>query len=136
MARISPLMALPPVIFAGFAALVYFGMMREDPDGLPSTRIGQEAPPITETALPGYPAVSAEDLRSGELTKVTLTIVGGREGSQHLTLTYGDETYWDKIPLPGYAPCTLHTTVLSSCVAACALQLVSDSCSPCVAMGL
>ncbi len=63
-------MALPPVIFAGFAALVYFGMMREDPDGLPSTRIGQEAPPITETALPGYPGVSAEDLRSGELTLV------------------------------------------------------------------
>ncbi len=63
-------MALPPVIFACFAALVYFGMMREDPDGLPSTRVGQEAPPITQEALPGYPGVTPNDLSSGELTLV------------------------------------------------------------------
>ena len=48
MAKISPLMALPPLIFAAFAALAYFGMFRDDPEGLPSTRVGQPAPPITD----------------------------------------------------------------------------------------
>ncbi len=51
MARISPLVALPPVIFAGLAALFWFGMQREDPDALPSTRVGQPVPAMTVTAL-------------------------------------------------------------------------------------
>ena len=40
MARLSPLMALPPVIFAGFAVMAYLGMYRGDPNALPSTFIG------------------------------------------------------------------------------------------------
>ena len=44
MAKISPFMIAPPLIFAGFVALVAVGMMREDPDGLPSTLVGQPAP--------------------------------------------------------------------------------------------
>lgn len=70
MARISPLMVLPPVIFGAFALLAYFGMFREDPQGLPSTRVGQPAPPITELALPGYPAFTPEMLTSGKVTLV------------------------------------------------------------------
>ena len=59
MAKISPLMALPPLIFAAFAALAYFGMFRDDPEGLPSTRVGQPAPPITDAALEGYAGITA-----------------------------------------------------------------------------
>ncbi|HKK97215.1 MAG TPA: DsbE family thiol:disulfide interchange protein [Marivita sp.] len=70
MARISPLMVLPPVIFGAFAALAYFGMFREDPQGLPSTRIGQPAPPITEVALDGYDAFTPEMFETGEVTLV------------------------------------------------------------------
>ena len=34
------LMVLPPVIFAAIAGLFLGGMYRDDPDALPSTRIG------------------------------------------------------------------------------------------------
>jgi cytochrome c biogenesis protein CcmG, thiol:disulfide interchange protein DsbE len=56
MARLSPLMILPPVIFAGLATMFYLGMQREDPDALPSVQIGREAPPVALTPLgPGAP---------------------------------------------------------------------------------
>ena len=51
MAKLSPLMILPPVIFAGLAAMFYLGMQREDPDALPSVQIGKEAPPVVLTQL-------------------------------------------------------------------------------------
>ncbi|MDW4496707.1 DsbE family thiol:disulfide interchange protein [Sulfitobacter sp. D35] len=70
MAKVSPLMIAPPLIFAGFVALAAVGMFRDDPEGLPSTLVGQPAPPVTEVALPGYPAVTPEDLRRGEVTLV------------------------------------------------------------------
>jgi cytochrome c biogenesis protein CcmG, thiol:disulfide interchange protein DsbE len=44
-------MILPPVIFAGLAAMFYLGMQRDDPDALPSVRIGREAPPVVLTQL-------------------------------------------------------------------------------------
>ena len=53
MAKLSPLMILPPVIFAGLAAMFYLGMQREDPDALPSVQIGREAPPVVLTELGG-----------------------------------------------------------------------------------
>ncbi|KAA9009274.1 DsbE family thiol:disulfide interchange protein [Histidinibacterium aquaticum] len=70
MARISPLVLLPPAIFAGIAGLFLGGMFRDRSDDLPSTRVGQEAPAITEEALPGYAAFEPEMLRSGEVTLV------------------------------------------------------------------
>ena len=70
MAKVSPLMFLPPLIFAGFAIMAYVGMFRDDPQGLPSTRVGQPAPAITDQALPGYDPVTPEMLRAGELTLV------------------------------------------------------------------
>ena len=33
--KVKPLMLLPPVIFAGLAAMFYIGMQRDDPDQLP-----------------------------------------------------------------------------------------------------
>jgi cytochrome c biogenesis protein CcmG/thiol:disulfide interchange protein DsbE len=44
-------MVLPPLIFAGLAAMFYLGMQREDPDALPSVKIGREAPPVVLTQL-------------------------------------------------------------------------------------
>ncbi len=70
MARISPLMIAPPLIFAAFAALAYVGMFRDDPQGLPSTRVGQSAPAITEATLGSYPGVTPDMLQSGEVTLV------------------------------------------------------------------
>lgn len=70
MARISPLMVLPPVIFGAFAVLAYVGMFREDPQGLPSTRVGEAAPRITEVTLAGYDAFSPDMLTSGDVTLV------------------------------------------------------------------
>lgn len=51
MARVSPLMFLPPALFAGLALLFYVGMNRDDPDALPSAREGQPAPAMQLSRL-------------------------------------------------------------------------------------
>ncbi|RVT84166.1 DsbE family thiol:disulfide interchange protein [Rhodobacteraceae bacterium CCMM004] len=61
MARISPLMLAPPVLFALLAVLFYTGMQREDPDALPSAMVGREVPALTVTDLSG-PAFTVADL--------------------------------------------------------------------------
>lgn len=70
MARFSPLMMIPPAVFAGFALLAAVGMFRDDPDGLPSARIDQSAPPVVLTELPGMAPFDDAALRSGELKLV------------------------------------------------------------------
>ncbi|RBI87716.1 DsbE family thiol:disulfide interchange protein [Rhodosalinus halophilus] len=65
MPRVSPLMILPPVLFAALAALFYFGMMREDKDALPSARQGQPAPPVQMVELQGKTPFTDADLRKG-----------------------------------------------------------------------
>ncbi|MDG1473119.1 MAG: DsbE family thiol:disulfide interchange protein [Ascidiaceihabitans sp.] len=70
MAKISPLMLAPPLIFAGFVAMAAVGMFRDNPNDLESTRTGQQAPAITTETLPGFNAVSPEDLASGDITLV------------------------------------------------------------------
>ncbi|MFP4043272.1 MAG: DsbE family thiol:disulfide interchange protein [Rhodosalinus sp.] len=65
MARVSPLMILPPAIFAALAALFYFGMFREDKDTLPSARQGQPAPPVQLVELDGKTPFTDADLREG-----------------------------------------------------------------------
>ena len=50
MAKLSPMMIAPPVIFAAFVALAAVGMYRDDPEGLPSTLVGQQAPALPEKA--------------------------------------------------------------------------------------
>ena len=70
MAKVSPLMFLPPVIFAAFAGLALGGMLSNDPDALPSTFVGQPAPPVPVEAVDGTTQLTDADLRSGELTIV------------------------------------------------------------------
>ncbi|MDZ4096950.1 MAG: DsbE family thiol:disulfide interchange protein [Paracoccaceae bacterium] len=47
----KPLMFLPPLLFAGLAAMFFVGMNREDPDGLPSALAGKPAPAVVLTQL-------------------------------------------------------------------------------------
>ena len=70
MAKISPLMILPPAIFAALAGLFMSGLVREDPDQLPSARAGQSAPPLTVTALGDLPGFDDDTLRDGEVKLV------------------------------------------------------------------
>lgn len=70
MARVSPLMLLPPAIFAGLAVMFVLGMNREDPDALPSTLKGRAAPAVVVTPLADLPVFSDADLRSGEVKLV------------------------------------------------------------------
>ena len=63
MARISPLVAVPPLAFAALAAMFLWGMGREDPDTLPSAMIGREAPAVPETTLPDKVQLTDEMLR-------------------------------------------------------------------------
>ncbi|AJE46345.1 DsbE family thiol:disulfide interchange protein [Celeribacter indicus] len=66
MARISPLVALPPIAFVGLAALFIFGMGREDAEQLPSSQIGREAPSIAAvTPLGDLPVLEDPMLREG-----------------------------------------------------------------------
>ncbi len=70
MAKISPLMIAPPLIFAGFAVLAGIGMFRDDPDALPSAREGQPAPPVVVTDFSGKPNFNDATLRDGEVKLV------------------------------------------------------------------
>ncbi len=70
MAKISPLMIAPPAIFAGFVLLAAVGMFRDNPNTLPSARIGQTAPPVVLTELPGKLAFDDAALRDGQIKLV------------------------------------------------------------------
>ena len=70
MAKVSPLVLAPPLLFAGLAALFFFGMMREDPNALPSARAGEPAPPMVLTPLGDGPGFTNETLRDGEVKLV------------------------------------------------------------------
>jgi cytochrome c biogenesis protein CcmG/thiol:disulfide interchange protein DsbE len=52
-ARLNPLLALPPLVFAAFAAAAYFGLKRENANELPSALIGRTAPALTTEAFAG-----------------------------------------------------------------------------------
>lgn len=63
-------MILPPVLFAGLAAMFWSGMQRENPGELKSVFIGKPAPVLPATGLPGIAQLTDADLRSGEVTVV------------------------------------------------------------------
>lgn len=63
MARISPLVIVPPLAFAALAGMFLWGMGREDPEALPSTLIGRAAPALPDTTLPGKLQLTDEMLR-------------------------------------------------------------------------
>ena len=70
MAKLSPLVALPPVIFLAFVGMAAIGMMRDDPNALPSARVGQAAPPVVLTPMPGKVPFTDATLRDGEVKLV------------------------------------------------------------------
>lgn len=67
MARLSPLMVLPLVAAAGFLALAYAGMRRENADQLPSMLEGRAAAPVVLTQLGPAPTFTDADLRDGRV---------------------------------------------------------------------
>lgn len=70
MAKFRPLMALPPLLFAGLAALFYFGNMREDRNALPSAREGQQAPAVQLVQLGDLELFDDATLRDGQVKLV------------------------------------------------------------------
>ena len=68
--KIKPLMILPPLVFAGLAALFYIGMQREDPDQLPTALAGAPAPAVQVTELEGLTPFDDATLRDGEVKLV------------------------------------------------------------------
>lgn len=64
------LMILPPILFAGLAALFLLGMQRENPSDIPSVFIGRPAPVLPATGLGDIPVLTAADLSAGEVTVV------------------------------------------------------------------
>lgn len=70
MAKFSPMMIAPPAIFAAFVALAAVGMFRDDPESLPSARIGQSAPPVVIGVLPGKEIFDDATLRDGQVKLV------------------------------------------------------------------
>jgi cytochrome c biogenesis protein CcmG/thiol:disulfide interchange protein DsbE len=65
MARFSPLVFLPPVVFAALAVLFYTGMGREGQNEMPSTREGGPAPLVAVTPLGGKPELTDTMIREG-----------------------------------------------------------------------
>ena len=70
MARISPLIILPPAIFAALAGLFAAGMLRDNPDELPSALIGRAAPVTEAGTLPGKTPFDVSVLSDGEVKLV------------------------------------------------------------------
>ncbi|WP_380052892.1 DsbE family thiol:disulfide interchange protein [Falsihalocynthiibacter sp. SS001] len=69
MAKVSRWAIIPPLLFAGLAGVLYVGMYREDPKGLPSVLIGKEAPALTLTEIPESEMLTKEVLE-GEGVKL------------------------------------------------------------------
>ncbi|MGQ3489180.1 DsbE family thiol:disulfide interchange protein [Roseovarius pacificus] len=69
MAKLSPLMAAPLVIVAGFTVLAFVGLQRENPNELPSTLEGRAAPAVEVTPLGDKKLFKDSDLR-GEGVKL------------------------------------------------------------------
>lgn len=70
MARLSPLMFVPPAIFAALAGLFAGGMFRDNPNELPSARIGQVVPAVALTSLGTLPLFDDATLRDGAVKLV------------------------------------------------------------------
>ena len=66
MPRLSPLMILPPALFAALALTFLWGMGREDAGQMKSALIGRSAPALPVAGLPGLPVATDADLRTGQ----------------------------------------------------------------------
>ena len=63
-------MLLPPMIFIALVAVFAIGMLRDDPDALPSARVNLPAPPVQLTPLTGKTGFDDQSLRQGQVTVV------------------------------------------------------------------
>ncbi|MCA8869180.1 MAG: DsbE family thiol:disulfide interchange protein [Rhodobacteraceae bacterium] len=63
MAKLTPLMLIPPVAFAALAVLFMSGLGRDDPNALPSTLVGSPAPVLELTPLADLPLMLDDDIR-------------------------------------------------------------------------
>jgi cytochrome c biogenesis protein CcmG, thiol:disulfide interchange protein DsbE len=70
MARLNPLLILPPALLAAFVGFVAAGNFRENRDDLPTARAGQMAPQVALDEMPGRAPFTDDLLRSGEVTLV------------------------------------------------------------------
>ncbi len=70
MAKISPLMAVPLLVFSAFAGMAFIGLHREDPDGLPSVLVGREVPTVAPAPLLDYPHFTSADLSGEDISLV------------------------------------------------------------------
>ena len=70
MGKISPMLLIPPAVFAGLAGLFFAGMMRENPGELPSVLIGKTPPGLPTQAVPGTDAFDPALFDAGEITIV------------------------------------------------------------------
>jgi len=70
MAKINPLLVVPPVLLAGFVAFVAVGNMRADRDTLPSARAGHPAPTVALEQMEGRTLFTDDMLRAGDVTLV------------------------------------------------------------------
>ena len=69
--RVNPLIALPPLLFVGFAAVAFVALKGENRDELPSALAGRPAPSVAAaTALGDAPTPTDAALRAGEVTLV------------------------------------------------------------------
>lgn len=68
--KISPLMILPPLLFAVFGALFFVGLGREGADRLESVFEGKPHPVMTDVALRGYEPITPDRLATGQVTLV------------------------------------------------------------------
>lgn len=58
-----PILTLAPILlFVGISLMFLFGMLRSDPDALPSAFVGKAAPELTLEPLVGYPEFKGETL--------------------------------------------------------------------------
>lgn len=69
MAKLSPLMLVPPLLFAAVAGMFVWGMTRNDPSAMPSAIAGKPAPPVRVAALEG-PTFDDATLRDGHVKLV------------------------------------------------------------------
>lgn len=67
MAKLSPMMLAPPVIFLGLAVLMFVGLQRNDPDALPSALEGKQAPSVMVTSLGSNEPFTDETMRDGRV---------------------------------------------------------------------
>lgn len=70
MAKVKPLMLIPPLVFLGLAAMFLVGMQREDPDALPSALEGRAAPAVEVTPLGELPSFDGSVLADGKVKLV------------------------------------------------------------------